>query len=43
LESGVDVVAEAPESVVRRLKDNAVGGFANAVQSVGNAVPQGPG
>jgi GTP-binding protein HflX len=43
LESGVDVVAEAPESVVRRLKDNAEGGFANAVQSVGNAVSQGPG
>jgi GTPase len=38
LESGVDVVAEAPESVVRRLKGNAVGGFANAVQSGGSAV-----
>jgi GTP-binding protein HflX len=43
LESGVDVVAEASESVVRRLKDNAVGGFANAVQSAGNAVSEGPG
>jgi GTP-binding protein HflX len=43
LESGVDVVAEAAESVVRRLKENAVGGFANAIQSGGDAASEGLG